>query len=113
YGLDLSQADATGQPGCTLDGVVFENQTQFGLRVRGTQSNAIGRLILESCEFVNVPRAVELDETVAGRMTIFEAHNVRIAGASIGIDLAVGTGGNARFTFDRVIIDSTSIGIEL
>ena len=28
YGLDVSPTDVTGQPGCSLDGVVFEDQTQ-------------------------------------------------------------------------------------
>jgi hypothetical protein len=112
-GLEVFQNDATGQPGCTLEGVVFENQTQFGLRVTGTLPNGVGRLILEACDFVNVPNAIALDETSAGRTTIFEAHDVRIAGGNRGIDLAVGTGGNARFTFDRVIIESAAVGIDL
>ena len=112
-GLDLYQSDATGQPGCTLEGVVFANQSQFGLRVTGTQPNAIGRLIVERCEFINTNRAIEFDETVADRSTIFEARRVSISGVSVGIDLSVGTGGNARFTFERVIIESSGIGIDL
>ncbi len=112
-GLELLQADATGQPGCTLDGILFEDQSLFGLKVVGTQPNAIGRLILTDCEFRNVTNAIKFDETVADRITIFEAHEVQIFGADTGVDLAVGTGGNARFTFDRVIIESSSVGIDL
>lgn len=112
-GLEVEQADATGAPGCTLEGCKFQDQTQFALRFTGTQPNAIGRLILEECEIVNVPNAIKFDETVADRFTIFEAHEVRITGVSVGIDAVVGTGGNARFTFDRVIIESSSVGIDL
>lgn len=112
-GLELFQGDATGQPGCTLDGILFEDQSLFGLKVAGTQPNAIGRLIVTDCEFRNVSTAIEFDETVANRITIFEAHEVRIVGADTGVQLAVGTGGNARFTFDRVVIESSSVGIQL
>ncbi|MGK0301907.1 MAG: hypothetical protein ACI89X_002787 [Planctomycetota bacterium] len=113
YGLDVYQSDVTGQPGCSLHGVVFENHTQFGLRVTGTLAGTIGRLIVEECQFLNVPDAIELDETLADRTTIFEAHDVLIAGAIDAIDLAVGTGGTARFTFDRVIIECSGVGIDL
>jgi hypothetical protein len=113
YGLDVSQSDVTGQPGCSLDGVIFDNHTQYGLGVTGTLASAIGRLIIEDCEFINVPDAIELDETPADRTTIFEARDVRITGAGDAIDLAVGTGGTARFTFDRVIIECSGVGIDL
>jgi hypothetical protein len=113
YGLDVYQSDVTGQPGCSLHGVVFEDHSQFGLRVTGTLANAIGRLIVEECEFINVSDAIELDETPADRTTIFEAHDVLITGAVDAIDLAVGTGGTARFTFDRVIIECSGVGIDL
>lgn len=112
-GLELLQGDATGQPGCTLDGILFEDHSLFGLKVTGTQPNAIGRLIVSDCEFRNVSNAIEFDETAANRITIFEAHEVRITGADTGVELAVGTGGNARFTFDRVVIESSSVGIQL
>jgi hypothetical protein len=113
YGLDVSQTDVTGQPGCSLDGVVFEDQTQYGLRVIGTTPGGIGRLILDDCEFLNVPDAIEFDETPADRTTIFEARNLRITGADDAMDLSVGGGGTGRFTFDRVIIECSGVGIDL
>lgn len=113
YGLDVSQPDVTGQPGCSLSGIVFDNQSQFGLRVTGNAASAIGRLIVEKCDFINVPDAIAFDETLADRTTIFEARDVRITGAVDAIDLAVGTGGTARFTFERVIIECSGVGIDL
>ncbi|MFK7742753.1 MAG: hypothetical protein AB8H80_20745 [Planctomycetota bacterium] len=113
YGLDVTQSDITGQPGCTMLDVSFEDQAQFAVRVRGTLAGGIGRLIVEDCDIDNTPRAIEFDETVADRSTIFEARDVRITGTDTAFDMSVGTGGNARFTFDRCVIESTNIGIEI
>lgn len=113
YGVDVVQTDVTGQPGCSLLGCKFENLTQFGARVTGTQIGGVGRLILEECSFTNVANAVVFDDSPADRATIFEAHDVDISGADLGFDLDIGTGGNARFTFERVIVASATAGIDL
>jgi len=113
YGVDVVQTDVTGQPGCSLTGCKFLNIQQFGVQVVGTQAGGVGRLILERCTFENVPDVVVLDETAADRSTIFESRDVDILGADVGFDLAVGTGGNARFTFDRVMAECASVGIDL
>jgi len=113
YGVDVVQTDVTGQPGCSMLGCKFDNLAQFGVRVTGTQVGGVGRLILEECVFANVPDAVVFDETPADRVTIFEAHDVDITGSDVGFDLDIGTGGNARFTFERVITESATVGIDL
>lgn len=113
YGLELQQPDVTGQPGCTLSGLILEDHTQFGLRVVGAVPNAIGRLILEDTRFDNIPSAIEFDETLSGRTTIFEARGLRVTGAVDALDLAIGGGGNARFTFDSVVIECSGTGIAL
>ncbi|HEB53721.1 MAG TPA: hypothetical protein ENI87_10755 [bacterium] len=113
YGIDADLADASGQTGCTVIDCTFENQAQFGVRATGTQANGVGRLILQNCRFDNVAAPVLVDESPAGRNTIFEAHDVRITGATDAFDLAIGTGGTARFTFDRVRIQCTGTGIDL
>lgn len=113
YGLDVTQTDVTGQPGCTLNGCKFENLATFGVRVTGTQVGGVGRLILEECTFDNVTNAVVLDETAADRSTIFESRDVCITGADVGFDMSVGTGGNGRFTFDRLIAECASVGIDI
>ncbi|MCK5942054.1 MAG: hypothetical protein KAI24_08810 [Planctomycetes bacterium] len=112
-GLEVVQADATGQPGCTVLESVFDGQSQFGIKVNGTLAGGVGRLIVEDCSFVNVPDAISLDESPADRTTIFEARDVRITGASSGFDFDVGTGGTARFTLDRCVVECTGTGVDL
>ncbi len=112
-GLEVVQADATGQPGCVLIDCVFENLATFGLKVTGTQPGGVGRLILEDCRFTNVPDAVSFDEVAADRNTIFEARDVRISGAADGFDFDVGVGGAARFTLDRCVVTCTGVGVDL
>tara|TARA_R110002072_G_scaffold243682_1_gene402752 strand:- start:76802 stop:78460 length:1659 start_codon:yes stop_codon:yes gene_type:complete len=113
YGLDVVQTDVTGQPGCTLSDCSFENLPQFGVRVTGSLAGGVGRLIMEDCLFDNVGDAVAVHETAADRTTIFESRDVQILGATNGFDFAVGTGGTARFTLDRVIVECTGVGIDL
>jgi hypothetical protein len=113
YGVSVAQTDVTGQPGCSLNGCKFRDLQQFGIKVVGTQAGGVGRLIVEECVFENVPDAVILDEAAADRSTIFESRDVDILGADVGFDFTIGTGGNARFTFDRVIAECASIGINL
>ncbi len=112
-GLDVVQADATGQPGCVVIDCVFENLATFGVRVAGTQPGGVGRLILEDCRFVNVQDACSFDDTPADRNTIFEARDVTVAGAADGFDFDVGVGGTARFTLDRCSVTCTGVGVDL
>ena len=111
YGLDVVQTDVTGQAGCVLQNVRFENQATFGLRVVATAPNGTGRVILDRCEFVNCPTAVSLDESGAGRTTIVETYAVDIRGGAHGIDITLGAGGSTRYTFDRLTIDAGATGI--
>ena len=60
YGLDVTQTDVSGYAGVALDHVHFENQVQFGLRVRTTTPNAVGRVYLEGCTFTNATAVTPL-----------------------------------------------------
>lgn len=113
WGMDVTQTDVSGQAGCTLQNVRFEGQAQFGLRVTATTPNGVGRVILEQCRFVNCPTAIVHDESGAGRTSIFEAHDVDIAGAAVGCEATLGAGGSTRYTFDRVVIAATVRGIRI
>jgi len=113
YGLDVTQTDIAGYAGIALDRVHFENQIQFGLRVRTTTPNGTGRAYLQGCTFTNAATAVLFDENVAGRTTIFELHDCRIRGALWGVDVVLGAGGTGRYTFDRVVIDASNTGLRL
>ena len=113
YGIDVTQTDVSGQAGVVLTNVRIEGQATFGLRVTALQQNAVGRVILERCDFANVPTAITLDESGPGRTSIFEAHEVTIAGGAVGCDAVLGVGGNTRYTFDRVTIAATLRGIRL
>ncbi len=112
-GMEVLQSDATGQPGCTVIDCVFEDLTQFGLRVEGTLAGGVGRLIVEDCAFVNVSDALTFDESPADRTTIFEARDVRIEGAANGFDFDYGTGGTARYTLDRCVVECTGTGVDV
>jgi hypothetical protein len=113
YGVDVVQTDASGQPGVVLSNVRFEDHAQFGLRVTALTAGGAGRVILERCRFENVHSAVEVDESGSNRISIFEAHEVDVAGASFGISATVGAGGSTRYTFDRVTIDAVTAGIRI
>lgn len=112
-GLKVVQADATGQPGLTVLDCVFENNAQFGIDVDGTLAGGVGRVIVENCRFNGVPAAISFDESPIDRTTIFEARDVRIEGATTGFDFDVGTGGTARFTLDRCVVECTGTGVDL
>ncbi|MFN3242570.1 MAG: hypothetical protein ACE37K_13790 [Planctomycetota bacterium] len=112
-GLEVVQSDATGQPGLTVLDCVFENLAQFGIDVDGTLPGGVGRFIVENCRFVNVPNAIAFDDSPADRDTIFEARDVRVTGAATGFDFDVGTGGTARFTLDRCVVECTGTGVDL
>jgi hypothetical protein len=111
HGLDVLQTDVTGQAGCVLQDVRFENQATFGLRVVATTPNGVGRVILDRCQFVNCPTAVTLDESGPGRTSIFESYDVDIRGGAVGIDAVLGAGGSTRYTFDRLTIDAGARGV--
>ncbi len=113
YGVDVTQTDVSGQAGAVLTNVRIEGQATFGLRVTAPQQNGVGRVILERCEFANVPTAITLDESGAGRTSIFEAHELTITGAVVGCDAVLGPGGSTRYTFDRVTIAAGQRGIRL
>jgi hypothetical protein len=113
YGIDVVQTDVSGQAGCTLQGVRFEGQAQFGLRVSATTANGVGRMILEQCEFDGCPTAIVHDESGPGRTSIVEAHEVDVRNASTGFDATLGPGGSTRYTFDRVTIDASVRGIRI
>ncbi len=113
YGMDVLQTDVSGQAGCTLQGVRFENQAAFGLRVTAATANGVGRVILERCEFADCPVAIVHDESAAGRTSIFEAHQVAVTGAMLGLDVALGSGGFTRYTFDRVDVAASVRGIRI
>jgi hypothetical protein len=113
YGVDVVQTDVAGQSGATLRRVRFENQAQFGLRVRATTPGGIGRVILEDCAFANVPEAVLHDESGSGRTTIFEARNLSIRGSARGLELVLGSGGSGRYTLDRFEIDASITGLRI
>ena len=112
-GVEVIQADATGQPGCTLLDCRFENLAQFGVRVEGTLAGGVGRLIVEDCTFDAVGDAVVFDESPADRTTIFEARDVRIDGATNGFDFDCGGGGTARFTLDRCVVSCAGTGVDV
>ena len=113
YGMDVVQTDVSGQAGCALHGVRFENQAQFGLRVSATTANGVGRLVLEQCTFVGCPIAIVHDESGPGRTSIVEVHELEVSGAQVGFDATLGAAGSTRYTFDRVTIDATVRGIRL
>ena len=96
-----------------LTNVRIEGPATFGLRVTALQANGVGRVILERCDFANVPTAITLDESGAGRTSIFEAHELTITGAAVGCDAVLGPGGSTRYTFDRVTIAAVQRGIRL
>jgi hypothetical protein len=113
FGIDAVQTDVSGQAGLVLHNVSFAGQAQFGVRVVASTANGTGRVILQRCTFVNCPLAVVHDESAVNRTSIFEAHEVDIAGALAGFDVALGAGGTTRYTFDRVTIEAAARGIRL
>jgi hypothetical protein len=113
YGVDVQQTDVAGQSGATFQNVRFEGQAQFALRVTTSTPNAIGRLILDNVEFASLPAAIVWDENVANRTTIFEASRLSMTNVGRGIDLTLGSGGTARYTFDRITMRATQSGLRL
>ena len=113
FGADVTQTDVSGQAGMVLTNVRFEGQATFGLRVTATTPNAVGRVILENCEFVGCPNAIVHDESGSGRTTIVEMHGLFVRGANVGIDATLGAGGSTRYTFDHMDVEATAIGLRL
>jgi hypothetical protein len=113
YGMDVTQTDVTGQPGCVLQDVRFAAQATFGLRVQAVAANGAGRVILDRCTFDGCPTAVTLDETGSGRTSIVELHDVAVRGAATGFTLALGSGGFSRLTLERVAIAATNEGVRV
>lgn len=113
FGVDVTQTDASGQAGATLGNVRFENQAQFGLRVHAVTANGVGRVVLQNCEFEGVPSAILHDESGSGRTTIFECYDLFVRGAAVGFDGVLGGGGSTRFSFDRVDIEASTLGLRL
>lgn len=113
YGVDVTQTDCAGQNGATFQNVRFESQAQFALRVTTATPNAIGRLILDNCQFASVPAGIVWDENVANRTTIVEASRLSMSSVARGIDLTLGSGGTARFTLDRITMHASLSGLRL
>ncbi len=113
YGVDVVQTDVSGQPGAVFEGVRFEQQATFGVRVTATSAGGVGRLVLQDCEFDGCPQAVVHDESGPGRTSIVEVHGVVITGAATGCEFVLGPGGSTRYTLDRVTIDASSHGLRL
>ncbi|MBL8753506.1 MAG: hypothetical protein JNK15_09410 [Planctomycetes bacterium] len=113
YGMDVTQTDVTGQAGCVLQGVRFTGQATFGLRVRALTANGAGRVILDQCEFIGCPTALQLDESGSGRTSIVELHDVEVVGAALGCEVVLGAGGFSRCTFDRVAIAASGDGLRI
>ncbi len=113
YGVDVTQADASGQAGAAFDNVTFDGQAQFGLRVTGTSAGGIGRVVLGDCSFVNVPQAIVYAEPSNGRTTIFEAYDVSMRNVGAGVLATLGPGGTARFTFDGCDFETTGTAIDI
>ncbi len=113
YGVDVVQTDASGQAGLTLQNVHFVQQATFGVRVRATTANGVGRMIVEDCEFAGCPQAIVHDETGTGRTTIVEIHGLHVRGGLVGFDAALGNGGSTRFTFDQVDIEASTLGLRI
>lgn len=113
YGIDVTQTDAAGQVGVALDRVTFDGQSQFGLRVTGTSAGGIGRTILGRCTFVGVPAAVVHRELAADRLTIFESYDVVMRNVGNGYDSELGSGGTARYTFERQHVEATGTALRL
>ncbi|MFM1871279.1 MAG: hypothetical protein RL398_701 [Planctomycetota bacterium] len=113
YGIDATQTDVSGQVGIALDNVTFDGQSQFGLRVTGTLAGGVGRTILGSCRFTNLPTAVIHRELAAGRTTIFESFGVEMTNVGDGYDSALGAGGTARFTLDRQDLTTAGTAIRI
>ncbi|MBM4061169.1 MAG: hypothetical protein FJ265_08750 [Planctomycetes bacterium] len=113
YGIDAMQTTVAGQAGLVLRNVRCENQALFGVRVRTSTANGVGRLYAERCTVVGTGTAFAFLENVAGRTSICELHDCRIQGAQRGVEIEVGSGGTGRYTLDRLSIDATVSGIRL
>lgn len=113
FGCDIVQSDASGQAGASFDRVTFDGQAQFGVRVAGGLLGGVGRLVLQDCAFQSVPSAIEYEQLAADRHVIFEMRGCEVHGAVHGMRYSGGTGGTARFTFDRCIVTAAVTGIEI
>lgn len=113
YGIDVTQTDASGQVGASLRRVSFRDHANFAFRVNASSPNGVGRVIVEQCDFRNVPIAIESNELGADRTTIFEAHDVVARSVGRALTIRLGSGGTGRYTFDRIDFAASVSGIEL
>lgn len=113
YGIDVVQTDIAGQIGFAINDCRFEDQSQFGVRIRSTTANGIGKGYLERCEFDNAATGFIWDAAAAGRTSFFDLHDCRIEGGDSGVEIAAGDGGVARYVFDRLVIDALNTGITI
>ncbi|MCR9245230.1 MAG: hypothetical protein NXI31_09375 [bacterium] len=111
YGIDVLQTTIAGQIGFAINDCRFEDHTQFGVRIRSTTADGIGKGYLERCVFDNIPTAMIWDGSATGRTDFFDLVNCRITGAGTGVDVIFGVGGVARHRFDRLIVEATTAGI--
>jgi hypothetical protein len=113
YGVDVTQTDTSGQVGASLRRVSFRDHANFAFRVNANAPNGVGRVIVEQCDFRNVPVAIESNELGAGRTTIFEARDLLARGIGRALTIRTGPGGFGRYTFDRLDFVASVSGVEL
>jgi hypothetical protein len=113
YGIDVSQADASGQSGAVLDRILFDGQTQFACRCTGGTANGTGRLVVSNCQFFNVPVAIVHAELPAGRATDFEVRDMTARNVGTAIQATIGPGGTANLTFERCDLEATGTAVRI
>ena len=112
YGIDLQQTNAAFG-GTVINNVLFDGQSQYGLSITGVAANGWGRVLLGECEFRNTPVAVRLDENMDWRTTVLGIFDTTFRGADVAIDCLLGTGGQATYLLEKLIIEGATTGIRI
>ena len=112
YGIDLQQTNAAFG-GTVINNVLFDGQSQYGLRVTGSAANGWGRVLLGECEFRDTPVGIRLDENMAGRTTVLGIFDTTFRGADVAIDCLLGSGGQATYLLEKLIIEGATTGLRI
>lgn len=110
-GIDLTQTDSLY--GNVIDDVHFTGQTTAGVRCTMASAGHQGRLLLQYCRFENMPVGVLLDDSGAGRTTVFYLGDSDMTGVGTGLEIRTGTGGSAVWLLERLDLEASVAGMRL
>lgn len=112
-GIDITLAvPATANGGTRLRDVEFDGQAQAAVQVT-CPAQASLRLLMDGCEFTNVPVGLRIDERGADCTNTVIAVGNRMAAVGTGVDVALGNGGIASYEFDTLVCDASALGLRV